>query len=53
MTLASADQRHLTQRGFEQALWAAANALRGPVDRGDGGVTVVSAHARVTCPRHP
>lgn len=35
MTLASAEQNHLTQRELEQALWAAANALRGPVDPGD------------------
>ncbi|RXZ51897.1 type I restriction-modification system subunit M [Agromyces binzhouensis] len=35
MTLASIDQRHLSQRELEQTLWAAANALRGPVDPGD------------------
>ncbi|MEI2268115.1 type I restriction-modification system subunit M [Microbacterium sp. No. 7] len=35
MTLAPADPAHLTQRELEQALWAAANALRGPVDPGD------------------
>ena len=35
MTLAPADPDHLTQRELEQALWAAANALRGPVDPGD------------------
>lgn len=35
MTLTSANPDHLTQRELEQALWAAANALRGPVDPGD------------------
>lgn len=35
MTLAPANADHLTQRQLEQALWAAANALRGPVDPGD------------------
>lgn len=35
MALASNDLAHLTQRELEQALWAAANALRGPVDPGD------------------
>lgn len=35
MTLAPAHPEHLTQRELEQALWAAANALRGPVDPGD------------------
>ena len=35
MTLAPANPDHLTQREIEQALWAAANALRGPVDAGD------------------
>jgi len=35
MTLASPDPSHLTQRQLESALWAAANALRGPVDAGD------------------
>lgn len=35
MTLAPANSDHLTQRELEQALWAAANALRGPVDPGD------------------
>lgn len=35
MTLAPANPDHLTQRELEQALWAAANALRGPVDPGD------------------
>lgn len=35
MTLAPANLDHLTQRELEQALWAAANALRGPVDPGD------------------
>lgn len=35
MTLAPANLDHLSQRELEQALWAAANALRGPVDPGD------------------
>lgn len=35
MTLAPANPDHLTQRELEQALWTAANALRGPVDPGD------------------
>jgi type I restriction enzyme M protein len=35
MTLAPTDPNHLTQRQLEAALWAAANALRGPVDPGD------------------
>ncbi|PYY33784.1 DNA methylase [Curtobacterium sp. MCJR17_055] len=35
MTLVPATPDHLTQRELEQALWAAANALRGPVDPGD------------------
>ncbi|MDQ0894486.1 type I restriction-modification system subunit M [Agromyces ramosus] len=35
MTLAPTDQRRLSQRELEQALWSAANALRGPVDPGD------------------
>lgn len=35
MTLASAHLDHLTQRELEQALWAAANALRGPVEPAD------------------
>lgn len=35
MTLVPAKSDHLTQRELEQALWAAANALRGPVDPGD------------------
>lgn len=35
MTLAPANAAHLTQRELEQSLWAAANALRGPVDPGD------------------
>ena len=35
MTLAPANPDHLTQRELEQALWAAANAFRGPVDPGD------------------
>jgi len=29
------NSQHLTQRQLESALWAAANALRGPVDPGD------------------
>lgn len=35
MALMPANPDHLTQRELEQALWAAANALRGPVDPGD------------------
>lgn len=35
MTLASTEPHHLTQSQLESALWAAANALRGPVDPGD------------------
>lgn len=35
MTLAPLDQGHLTQQQLESTLWAAANALRGPVDPGD------------------
>lgn len=35
MTLAPSDPDHLTQRELETLLWAAANALRGPVDPGD------------------
>lgn len=35
MTLVSSNPEHLTQRELESALWAAANALRGPVDAGD------------------
>ena len=35
MTLVPATPDHLTQRELEQALWAAANSLRGPVDPGD------------------
>ena len=35
MTLAPANLDHLSQGKLEQALWAAANALRGPVDPGD------------------
>jgi type I restriction enzyme M protein len=35
LTLTSAHPDHLTQPELEQALWAAANALRGPVDPGD------------------
>lgn len=35
MTLASTESHHLTQRQLENTLWAAANALRGPVDPGD------------------
>lgn len=32
---AAGDSQHMTQRQLESALWAAANALRGPVDPGD------------------
>jgi type I restriction enzyme M protein len=35
MTLASTESHHLSQRQLEGTLWAAANALRGPVDPGD------------------
>lgn len=36
MTLSITDKnRHLTQQQLESTLWAAANALRGPVDPGD------------------
>ena len=35
MSLVSSNPEHLTQRELESALWAAANALRGPVDPGD------------------
>ncbi|TFD28670.1 type I restriction-modification system subunit M [Cryobacterium lyxosi] len=35
MALASAESHHLTQSQLESTLWAAANALRGPVDPGD------------------
>lgn len=35
MTLSSTERQHLTQRQLESTLWAAANALRGPVDPGD------------------
>ena len=35
MMLASTESQHLTQRQLENTLWAAANALRGPVDPGD------------------
>lgn len=35
MTLAATEPGHLTQQQLESALWAAANALRGPVDPGD------------------
>lgn len=35
MTLVSNGPSQLTQRQLESALWAAANALRGPVDPGD------------------
>lgn len=35
MTLTHAEPGHLTQRQLESTLWAAANALRGPVDPGD------------------
>lgn len=35
MTISETETRQLTQRELESALWAAANALRGPVDAGD------------------
>lgn len=35
MTLAGNDVQTMTQRQLESTLWAAANALRGPVDPGD------------------
>ncbi|WP_159619423.1 type I restriction-modification system subunit M [Arthrobacter zhaoguopingii] len=35
MTLAPTGPNHLTQQQLESTLWAAANALRGPVDPGD------------------
>jgi type I restriction enzyme M protein len=35
MTLDTPGTTHLTQRQLESTLWAAANALRGPVDPGD------------------
>ncbi|WP_289018204.1 class I SAM-dependent DNA methyltransferase [uncultured Ornithinimicrobium sp.] len=35
MTLSSTDDQTMTQRQLESTLWAAANALRGPVDPGD------------------
>ncbi|WP_009883786.1 type I restriction-modification system subunit M [Brevibacterium aurantiacum] len=35
MTIDSAETKKLTQRELESTLWAAANALRGPVDAGD------------------
>jgi type I restriction enzyme M protein len=35
MTLTSSDVLHVTQQQLENALWTAANALRGPVDPGD------------------
>lgn len=35
MTLSETETSHLTQRQLESTLWAAANALRGPVDPGD------------------
>lgn len=35
MTLIHGNPDHITQRELEQTLWAAANALRGPVDPGD------------------
>ncbi|MGR6900392.1 class I SAM-dependent DNA methyltransferase [Glutamicibacter sp. V16R2B1] len=35
MTLAPTEPGHLTQQQLESTLWAAANALRGPVDPGD------------------
>lgn len=35
MTLSATEPQHLTQQQLESTLWAAANALRGPVDPGD------------------
>ena len=35
MTISALDPAHLTQKQLETTLWAAANALRGPVDPGD------------------
>lgn len=35
MTISDAKSQHLTQQELEATLWAAANALRGPVDAGD------------------
>ena len=35
MALIATESHHVTQRQLEAALWAAANALRGPVDPGD------------------
>ncbi|WP_267895211.1 type I restriction-modification system subunit M N-terminal domain-containing protein [Arthrobacter sp. PGP41] len=35
MTLSTTEPGHLSQRQLESTLWAAANALRGPVDPGD------------------
>lgn len=35
MTLTETDGQYMTQRELEATLWAAANALRGPVDPGD------------------
>ena len=35
MTLSPTETGHLTQQQLESTLWAAANALRGPVDPGD------------------
>lgn len=35
LTLVTTESEHLTQRQLESTLWAAANALRGPVDPGD------------------
>ncbi|MHA7295222.1 type I restriction-modification system subunit M [Arthrobacter sp. HLT1-21] len=35
MTISATEPHHLTQQQLESTLWAAANALRGPVDPGD------------------
>ena len=35
MTTNANDSQHMTQSELERTLWAAANALRGPVDAGD------------------
>jgi len=35
VTINSNEPQHMTQPELERALWAAANALRGPVDAGD------------------
>lgn len=35
MTISDVESQHVSQRQLESMLWAAANALRGPVDAGD------------------